>query len=131
MTFETHGERRFAEYPTWNQPGFGYIYDLLPEYYPDNLAPDIFGVTLISNCEGNLVTKTCPCETAIQVGGYAHGFSFLSSAYDTSAKYYFYETVASGGLGGEVAAVGLTVPEPATMLLLGLGGLLLFRKRRA
>jgi hypothetical protein len=69
--------------------------------------------------------------TAIQIGEHASGFYFTAFGYDPSPKYYFYETIASGYIltngTGKVAAVGLT-PEPATLLLLGLGGLFLRKK---
>ena len=71
-------------------------------------------------------------STAIQIGEHASGFSFTAFGYDPSPKYYFYETISSGYIltngTGKVAAVGLT-PEPATLFLLTLGGLVL-RKRK-
>ncbi|MCX5636570.1 MAG: PEP-CTERM sorting domain-containing protein, partial [Planctomycetota bacterium] len=70
-----------------------------------------------------------PYETAIKLGEYASGFSFVASVYDSSPKYYCYELFPYPTWpGGKVAAVGLTVPEPASLLLLGLGGLALIRK---
>jgi hypothetical protein len=131
--FEARDEESFAGHPTWYSPVFGQIYDVGPAYDARNLDPDIIGLISHSNCQGYPWGTVCPSETAIQIGEYAFGFSFAASVYDPSPKYYFYETIDSGWAvyTGEVAAVGLTVPEPATTLFLTLGGLLLFRKRRA
>lgn len=102
------------------------IYGIEPEYDARNLNANILMVTGTTcfNAPGN----------EIQVGETASGFSFTTSTFDPLPKYYFYETIASGYTQtngtGKVAAVGLTVPEPGTVLLLGLGSLALLRKRK-
>ena len=71
---------------------------------------------------------------AILTNDFATGFSFSSDVYDYSFKYYFYCTIDSGspwnnGI-GEVAAVGLTIPEPFSILFIALGGLLSLKRIR-
>ncbi len=73
-------------------------------------------------------------STSIQLSEAASGFSYIASTYDSSPKYYWYETLASGYVKtngtGKVAAVGLTIPEPGTLSVAILGGLGLIRRRR-
>ena len=102
--------------------------ELYTEYDARNLDPDIAYLIHSSaggGIDGNPIARITPGELV-------EGFSFTTSIYDTSPKYYIYETTASGYTEtngtGKVAAVGITVPEPATLFLVGLGGIML-RKR--
>lgn len=115
----------FGEYPSWNN-NLGTITHARPEYDARNLDPDI------SHVVSTYPETWADFDSGIEPGQAVSGFSFESGILDYSPKYYAYETLASGYAdenGGLVAAVGQTVPEPTTLLLLGLGGLLL-RKRR-
>lgn len=123
--FVTQAESTFAEYPFWGY-GTDLIDDADPEYDARNLYTNIVMFTGTSCFIGP--------GPEIQVGETASGFSFIASTYDPSPKYYFYETIELGYTQtngtGNVAAVGLTVPEPGTIALLGLGALLLRRRRK-
>jgi hypothetical protein len=103
----------------------------------DDAATVYDGRNLDSNIVAIAGTWTNPFEdsyTAMPLNDAVSGFSFTASVYDPSQKYYLYETIASGYTDtngtGKVAAVGQTIPEPATLLLLGLGGLVLTRRKR-
>ncbi len=125
--FENTVNSGFTEHSSWYM-----IYALANEVYSEydarNLDPAIVGFA------AGYTELLMDTDDAMQVGEAASGYSFIASVYDTSQKWYFYETIASGYTQtngtGNVAAVGLTVPEPATMALLAFGSLLL-RKRRA
>ena len=130
-TFFAQPENKFTGHLSWASPVWCLVTGVYPEYDTRNLDSAIVGF---------IGTYTEPWEnpdpvTAIQVNEAASGFSFTASVYDTSPKYYFYETIASGYTQtngtGKVAAVGLTIPEPGTVLLVGLGGLAVLKKRRA
>jgi hypothetical protein len=128
-TYETICESPFICHPAWRWPIFWPIDLIGPPYDARNLNPDIIGFTWTDNGEMHVSHTEWPYETAIHVDEYVSGFSFVASVYDPSPKYYFYELFPyPTGPGGKVAAVGLTIPEPASLLLLGLGGLALLRK---
>jgi hypothetical protein len=111
----------------WSPPDWLSVSEMYYRYDARNIDPAIVGTTNTSSYS--------PTFDAIQVGEAASGYSFTASIYDPSPKYYYYETIASGYTRtngtGKVAAVGLTVPEPGTVLLVGLGSLALMRRRRA
>lgn len=96
-----------------------------------NLDPAIVAYTRTQNCRHLVAETVCPAETGIQPGQSVAGFSFIASVYDTSPKYYFYSTTDSGFVGdtNRFAAVGTTIPEPMSLMLLGLGGLALLEAR--
>jgi hypothetical protein len=129
-TFVTQGSdggTLFTGHSSWGGPYISSMDDVFPQYDARNLNSAIVGLT-------NTWTKPFVDDrSAIQVGEHASGFSFIASTYDPSPKYYFYETIASGYTQtngtGMVAAVGLT-PEPATIVLFGLGSTVLLRKRK-
>ena len=127
--FTADGENTFDGYGAWLGPHNKSVNSILPEYNGKNLDSNITDVTFsyyelgFSGYGGY----------AIQPGETAFGFSLIS--FDNSPKYYFYETIASGYTQtngtGNVAAVGMTVPEPCTILLLACGCVLLRKRFRA
>jgi hypothetical protein len=122
-TFAISGNSTFVEQSTWMPPRPSSVTDMPPEYDARNL--DISIIQVVGTAPYYLNEN--PNE-AIQLGVSVSGFSFSSSICDSSPKYYFYETIASGYAvtngTGRVAAVGLT-PEPTTLLLFGLGVLVI------
>ncbi len=131
-TFEAQGQSTFTGLdPAWREAFFWPVHIVGPGFDGRNLDPLIVGFTMTHNCKDLVVETVCPAETAIQPGQAVSGFSFVASVYDASPKYYFYSTPDSGypAYTGRFAAVGTTVPEPTTLLLLGFGGLTLLRKR--
>jgi hypothetical protein len=133
-TFETRVENTFTGLrPTWDTNEFWLVDVVAPRLDGRNLDPAIIGFTYTDNCLDLVPKSVCPSETAIQPGQSVAGFSFIASVYDTSPKYYFYSTTDSGypGYTKRFAAVGTTVPEPMSLLLLSLGGLALLKTRRS
>jgi len=124
----TAGGTLFTGHSSWSESAWVALSGMAPEYNATNLDPLIQGLTGTHN-----VPMLYPA-TVILVGESTSGFSFLAATYDPSPKYYAYETLASGWTQsngtGKVAAVGQTIPEPATLSLLALGGLVLQRRRR-
>ncbi len=101
----------------------------------DLVSQQYDGRNLDSNIIKLVTTYTEPVldeTTAIPLSASVSGFHFTASVLDTSPKHYFYETIASGFAWntGEVAAVGTTVPEPSTIVMLGIGCLTLGRRKR-
>ena len=92
----------------WNV-GLGCDMDLvLPPYDARNLDPKI--TCYVTTWYGDWRVLP-PAEEVIVPGGSVAGLSFVSSVYNPSPKYYYYETVESGSAAEEpyfVAAVGLT-----------------------
>lgn len=72
-------------------------------------------------------------DSGIHVGETTTIFSFTTSSYDPSPKYYCYTTIETNGpntyLQDTVSGVGQTVPEPATFALL-CSGLLWLQRRK-
>jgi hypothetical protein len=131
-TFPTTGQSTFSGYGAWLGPYSISVNDTYPEYNGKNLDSEIIGFT-VSDYEVGRVGIAGP---AIQVGETAYGFSFIGE-YDfrSTNRYYFYETIESGYTQtngtGNVAAVGMTVPEPCTILLLTCGCVILRKRFRA
>jgi hypothetical protein len=135
----TSGWTSFTGHEDWQPVVFRFIDSVYPEYDARNLDPAIAGLTGAANVKELPLNGT----TAIQVGEHVTGLSFIMNGpKDTSAKYFFYETMESGWTQdreldptGAVAAMGQTVfvPEPATVALLGMAfaGLLQGRRHRA
>ena len=127
-TFSTTNEETFAGYPVWER-GWNYaVSDISPEYDARNLDPEI--AYLASTAYEYWFHGE---DDGILINDIASGFTFISSIYDSSPKYYMYETIESGQANtngtGKVAAVGTTVPEPATLIFFALSGLMLRRRR--
>ncbi len=118
--FFTQAETTFISHSEWRY-GTNLIINTAPEYDARNLDSSI-----------TMFTGTS-CILApgheVQNGEFVQGFSFTAPIYNPAPKYYFYETTASGYTQtngtGRVAAVGTTIPEPAMILFLAFGGLLL------
>jgi len=132
-TFSTQPGSTFAGvHPEWKEP-FSWPVNIVASWVDGrNLDPAIIAGIHTENCRHLVVETVCPAETAIQPGQAVSGFSFTASVYDTSPKYYFYSTTESGYVAytNRFAAVGTTVPEPASLMLLGIGGLALLKPRR-
>ena len=130
-TFDISGENTFAGYPAWVGPS-NYSVDAIPtEYDARNLDLDI---TYLTNTSYEYWFHGE--DDGIQINDIATGFTFISSVYDTSPKYYMYETIEYGWTDtngtGKVAAVGTTTtPEPVTLSLLGIGSLILLGRRKS
>ena len=132
--FEAQGESTFTGLdPAWSEAFFWPVDIVGPVFDGRNLDPAIVGFTHTDNCKHLVGSTVCPAETAIQPGQSVEGFSFIASVYDASPKYYFYSTPDSGypAYTGRFAAVGTTVPEPMSLLLLSFGGLALLKTRRS
>ena len=69
-------------------------------------------------------------DFALGAGETGTGFSFVAEWYDPEPKLFFYELNGTSALMNDyVSAAGYT-PEPATLFLLGAGGLAIMRRRR-
>ena len=128
--FEISGLTKFTQCQTWFAESY-HVSMSAPEYDPRNLDP-----LLAYHADTyTWFPDSGDPPDAIPIGGFVSGLSFTSDHYDPLPKWYNYETIASGWAGtngtGKLAAVGLTVPEPAAIFLLGLGGIASLRKRRA
>ncbi len=135
LKFDATPDSTFDIEPTTEPGGWwvGPYYFLIEQYEPvfdgRNLDSNITGLINSSNeagAGGNPVVS-------ITSGEFASGFSFMSSVYDATPKYYFYCAIGTEAPweseSGKVTAVGTTVPEPTTISLLGIGALA-FRSRR-
>ena len=132
--FEIRAESTFAGLlGTWKQPLSRDVNTVASRVDGRNLDPAIVCVIYTDSCVDGVPQSVCPGELGIQPGQAVKGFSFTASVYSTSPKYYFYSTPDSGypGYTNRFAAVGTTIPEPATLMLLGFGSLALLRKHRA
>ena len=133
LTFEARGEHTFTTHAEWRDPFFRYLERVSSVYDASNLDESIIGFVWSDSCKNLAVGVVCPAENMILVAEYAAGVSFTASVYDPSPKFYFYSTVDSGrpDYTERFAAVGTTVPEPMSMLLLSFDGLALLRTRGA
>ena len=106
-TFATTSEDTFTGYPLWAGPWSMPVSDIDPESNARNLDPEIAYLTATGYEYWNFGE-----DDGILFNDIAAGFTFISSVYDTSPKYYMYDTIesrqADGGT-GKVAAVGTTV----------------------
>jgi hypothetical protein len=131
-TFSAYPQTTFTGLdPTWNVPDSWPVHLVNPVADGRNLDPDIIRVFYTENCLDLVQCTVCPAETAIQPGQAVAGFSFTASVHNTSPKYYFYSTTDSGypSYTRRYAAVGTTVPEPATLTFLALAAIPLMRRR--
>ncbi len=129
-TFLTNGENTFIGHPTWAGPSSGSMTQVYTEYDARNLDPDIAFIVGTSYEAGMYGDPS----DGIAVNELASGFSFISSIFDSTPKYYKYETIDSGWTQsngtGKVAAVGTTVPEPLTVLFFGAGAIAILKHKR-
>ncbi|MCK4293627.1 MAG: PEP-CTERM sorting domain-containing protein [Planctomycetes bacterium] len=131
--FEAQVETTFTGFePTWGGGYFFFVYHVGHMFDGRILDEAIVGFSRTENCLHLRIGTVCPGEAGIQPGQSVEGFSFIASVYDASPKYYFYSTPDSGyaAYTGRFAAVGTTVPEPMSLLLLSFGGLAFLKTRR-
>ena len=130
-TFNVQPENTFSGYEKWESVRFHSIEQLVSQRDPQVLDAEILG-TVWTGYEYWI--PYFGEESGIQPDDYAGGFSFTSNVYDVSPKYYSYTTIGTNGPGpyfqGTFSAVGATVPEPCSLLLLSVGSMVLLRKRQ-
>ena len=89
-TFSTTGEDTFTGYPLWEGPWNSVVSDTYPDYDARNLDPEIAYMTSTAYEYWNFGE-----DDGILFNDIAAGFTFISSIYDTSPKYYMYDTIES------------------------------------
>ncbi len=120
----------FSGYTNWVGPYYYDIKSVDSVYDARNLDSNIIGIVASSNEQGGGGNPIY----SIPVNSTASGFSYICDVYDPNPKYYCYNTIASGppnyqyGGDGKVAAVGTTIPEPASLIFFLMGSILIKNK---
>ncbi len=120
--FAVSDETMFTGYPLWVGPSSIQVEDVSPAYDPRNLDSSI-AFAIYSSYEYWI--PVYGEESGIQPNDEVEGFSYISTIYDPSPKYYSYTTFETNGPGpyhqGTFSAVGQTTPEPCSLLLFAMG----------
>jgi hypothetical protein len=127
-TFSVQPENTFDGYEKWESLHFVDVDQYGSTYDPRVLDDDIIGAVATSYEYWGWGEMF-----GIQPNNIAEGLTYLSHTYDPSPKYYSYVTIETSDPDpfslDKVSAVGQTVPEPSSLVLLGLASLALRRRK--
>ena len=127
-TLNVQAVSSFSGYDRWTDLHF-----VSAEQYRDAFDPRVLDDDIIGAVATSYEYWAYGEEFGIQPNDIAKELTYLSTIYDPSPKYYAYITIETSEpdpyLLDRVSAVGQTIPEPATLLLICLGSLLIQGKK--